>query len=396
MKKFIKYFLISFFVVCSLLFVVCSKSNAAYYYPHYFITGSISDTDGHIIDKKVYFYKSISGLQQSSFVSVPASAVYILNAFAVIPPPQPFAVVGEDCYAFIPTDNPADPANGYGADGVKVTLSGRGLDTANLEIKKGGGRAIDDGGSDGYVQPPAVGGVPPLFEWIKFGDRVYQKQMVEKSDYQFIVSSTPNISAKINSNIDISSNSLKIFANEGGAPDAKRTFAFDLGGIKTSAVGAISISDLSKPFSFSVPKEQKLVEGKNEIKFYVENTSGQATYEIATVVVVEGPVQVIGEIITYPSPFFPPKDRTTTIQYTLSADANIDLFFFSPTGEIIKKIMSTAGTNGGAAGVNKITWDGKKASGATVGNAIYSGALVDHDQGKVLKKFKLPISDYSR
>lgn len=401
-----RYFLLIAFVICHLTFVI-GAAQAAYYYPQYWISGKIVDPDSKGFGMTIYFYEFLDKLQDGSGAAygTAGNGNYMLNAGST-PNIDPFTflVPGVDVYhIYIPNSNPSDPANGYGADKMDLTLSGNGIDYATLKLTKGSGKI------DGtYIFPPKPGttvSIPPAFEYIKFGDRIYQKDLVQKAlinktDYKFIVPANPKISAKVNSTIALNTSSLSIKINSEttgptpaftiGAADIKN---LDAGG---SAVGAKSVSAkavTALSFAYDVPDEKKLGEGANTVKFYVEDANGVSTYEIATVTVMSGPAEIIGPVLTFPSPFSPTKDRTVTVQYTLSTNADIDVYVFSPTGETVKKFILLSGTNGGTAGVNKITWDGVKPTGATLGNAIYSGVVVSHAQGKILKKFMLTVVD---
>ncbi|MBI5701406.1 hypothetical protein HZC34_06155 [Candidatus Saganbacteria bacterium] len=398
MKKLLYILIFTLLVIGNWSLVICAASHAAYYYPQYWIGGTIQDPDAKATGMAVYFYEFLNKLQDGSGFAygLAEKDKYLLNAGST-PMTDPFLFLGgTDYHVFIPNSNQADPANGYGADKVDVKLSRSGIDYANLVLTKGGGKI--DGN---YVFPPApaagpgagIAYPPPLFDYIKFGNRIYQKALVEKGD-KFIVPATPKILAKVQSELALKSGSLSIKINESGGP----TPALTIGETKitnkelsASGVGAKSVNALS--FSYDVPEENKLGEGVNTIKIYVENADGTATFEVATVTVMSGPASILGPVLTFPSPFSPTKDKTVTIQYTLSTAADIDVHIFSPTGEIVKKFILLSGQEGGNAGVNKITWDGVKPTGLTLGNAIYSGVVVSHAQGKILGKFMLSVVD---
>jgi hypothetical protein len=115
------------------------------------------------------------------------------------------------------------------------------------------------------------------------------------------------------------------------------------------------------------------------------------TTYLATVEVMGGPLRMIGTPVVYPSPYSIKKDKIVTIQYGLSADANIDIYLVSVEGKRIKRFLPLAGEEGGSAGINKITWDGKTDQGFLAGNAIYVGTVVARDEGRLLGKFKLTV-----
>jgi flagellar hook assembly protein FlgD len=81
------------------------------------------------------------------------------------------------------------------------------------------------------------------------------------------------------------------------------------------------------------------------------------------------------------------------MQYTLSKDADIDIYIFSGAAEMVKKISCPAGSVGGSAGLNKVKWDGTRDAGGTIGNGIYVATIVAKQEGKMLSKFKINVFD---
>ena len=133
-------------------------------------------------------------------------------------------------------------------------------------------------------------------------------------------------------------------------------------------------------------------EGANTLKFRASNAYG-ITEEVGIVVVMSGALSVIGQPLTFPAPFSPTKDGKVTIQYTLSDDGDIDIILVSGAKQVIKKIVCFAGQEGGAAGVNKVEWDGKMDNGGIVGNGIYTGAIIARSEGRVLNaKYMIKMS----
>jgi len=95
-----------------------------------------------------------------------------------------------------------------------------------------------------------------------------------------------------------------------------------------------------------------------------------------------------GMPLNNPNPF-DPGSETTTIGYTLSKPANITLSFFDLAGNLIARNSYTANQEGGKAGYNAVTWDGRSSSGNFVGNGIYlyliiaDGAVAQNGKGKL-------------
>ena len=114
-----------------------------------------------------------------------------------------------------------------------------------------------------------------------------------------------------------------------------------------------------------------------------------ATYEASPFYVQsEREVAVQGFPLNHPNPFNAGEENTR-IGYTLSKPANITLSIFDLTGNLIAKKSYPAGENGGRAGYNEVTWDGKSDSGSYVGNGIYlyliiaDGKVVQNGKGKI-------------
>lgn len=386
MRNIFKNIILSLFVLS--LFVGASFAAVNYYfYPHYVITGVVTaDSGGSPSGKPVVFFQNTDFLNAGIFVSSEASSnKYVLNAYAAVPPLSYFVLMGATYYVAIPNSNPSSPSDGYGADPVAVSISGKGKEIANLYYKKGGGGGVIIGKT----------GESPLFDTIKFGNRVYQKSLVARGE-KFIVSATPKISATVKSDYGIDTKALSININEERGDASSHSFAVKEVDIKSviksaaAAEGAESIKMLS--FSYDVPSAYKLSEGQNTIKLKASNLYG-ATEEVAIVTVMSGPLSVIGQVLTYPSPFSPTRDKNVMITYTLSGDGDIDIILVSGGKQVVKKLTCFAGSEGGSAGLNKVYWDGKPDQGGVVGNGIYSGAIIDKALGKILARFKLSVVD---
>jgi len=112
-------------------------------------------------------------------------------------------------------------------------------------------------------------------------------------------------------------------------------------------------------------------------------------------VTMAGAVQVIGTPLNYPNPFKPlsadPNMNTTSIQYTLSADAPITVLIYDISGHEVKRIVSPAGQEGGRAGTNSVSWDGRSLFGEVAGNGMYIYKITS--RGRVLGTGKLVILD---
>jgi len=279
-------------------------------------------------------------------------------------------------------------ADNYGANPVSLTISGNGWDTSpDLQLILGGG-----------IGKPRDRGVPswllaeiPVVKNVWFDSKLYQKKLVEgASQLKYVVANQPKISVQVTAaNVGIDKNMLSVVMDEG------------LAGSKTYTLS--QFSDYSEVLGPQLPKEidfavnmktlgDTIADGDHSFKFYAGNNVG-TTYEVALVSVVGGPVSVIGTPINNPSPLHLSNQNQVIFQYGLSKDANIDIFLFDITGQVIKKFAFTAGQVGGQAGgsanPNKVPWDLTTDQGTRLAVGIYLWEIVDHDNKKVIGKGKL-------
>ena len=104
-----------------------------------------------------------------------------------------------------------------------------------------------------------------------------------------------------------------------------------------------------------------------------------------------GELRIVDKPLAHPVPFSPGAGRTVTFQYTLSQDADVDIFIFSSAGEVLKKISFLKGEEGGRIGLNKVSWDGISNLGTRLGNGIYVATIIHQEDRSVLGKIKLVI-----
>lgn len=97
---------------------------------------------------------------------------------------------------------------------------------------------------------------------------------------------------------------------------------------------------------------------------------------------------VQGIPLNYPNPF-DPGTGTTTISYTLSKAAGITLSIHDLRGTLISRMNFTAGANGGRAGYNTVSWNGRSDAGQVAGNGIYIYLIIA--DGRVVAKGKLMV-----
>jgi len=132
--------------------------------------------------------------------------------------------------------------------------------------------------------------------------------------------------------------------------------------------------------------------GTHTFKFHARGSGGlERDYPLLTGRIMGGGVQVIGRPYNFPNPFKPLSGGVTTIQYTLTVNATVTLIIYDITGHEVKRIRSSAGENGGMAGLNQVTWNGESMGNDVVGNGMYLYKIISGNE--VIGTGKLVIFD---
>jgi hypothetical protein len=144
---------------------------------------------------------------------------------------------------------------------------------------------------------------------------------------------------------------------------------------------------------FSLP--QGTGDDYHTILFNIREESGANDYASYQARVMSGSVQVIGMPLNYPNPFKPlstdPSENTTVINYTLSVDAPITVIVYDITGHEVLRRTAPAGTNGGRAGVNTISWNGRTLFGDVGANGMYVYKIISGN--RVISSGKIVVLD---
>ena len=357
--------------------------------PYYWILGQVNDADGGVITadgRKVVFFKSLDTLSVNAqdFIS---GNNFTLNAFLM---PATLVISG-DYYVAIPNDNPGNPAEGWGANPIKVNISGKGYENIGTTLTLAKGAGITD--------PGAPGGEPAPVIRVWFGNRLYQPQIYgadvpEDKKLPFIVKETGNLKIEVTIPDPYQLDEANSYAMEIRNP-LGQTSSYNLqeaAGFKASAVA-------TKPFvvEASYPELPMPTEGKGEYSFTFHASSkgniasATSVTQQALVTVMGGPLRLIGTPLTFPSPYSVKAHGIVSVQYTLSNNANIEIYLISVGGERVWRKICDSGAEGGSAGTNKVAWNGTTDMGYTVGSGIYVGTIVARDEGKLLGKFKLTV-----
>lgn len=366
------------------------------FYPNYSITGTVLDApDGTSANGyKAYFYRTIpeysSGFYAYDTVGTTGLSGlanrFMANAFSI---GISSLILGGTYYVGIPNDNPSDPATGYGADPVGVKISGSGLDEVStaLRLTKGGGAMLPPPPAPGVPREPA----PAIQVW--FGKRLYQPAIYgtkEEGKQPFVVTEKGNIRIEVNIPDPFQLDESKSYAMSLRTPAGE--VSFNLSRAESFKASSTGVKPLVVESAY--PEELRAM-GDETVYSFTFNASSKGNLALATsvstqaaVTVMGGPLKLIGIPISFPSPVHLRTDREAYIQYTLSKNGNVDIYFFDISARVVKKFVCNAGEEGGSAGVNKVKWNLITDQGSLIASGIYVFSLVDRDSGKLLGKGK--------
>lgn len=129
---------------------------------------------------------------------------------------------------------------------------------------------------------------------------------------------------------------------------------------------------------------------------FIRNKSGYWSAP-ATLSVKSGVLEVadskleVQDFLTGPNPCSP-MSSPVTIQYVLSKPADISLYLYSISGELVWSTTVLKNAEGGQSGFNKLIWEGKNMNGRVLANGMYILYLRAADGvAAVTKKWKLGV-----
>lgn len=124
----------------------------------------------------------------------------------------------------------------------------------------------------------------------------------------------------------------------------------------------------------------------------VTNSDGQAGTLAAGFKVETPTVSVIKPVVSSANPFNPSLGKTS-LNYTLSKDANIVIYIYNIRGERVWQYNAPAGSNGGVTGANSVVWDGLTAFQAFASEGVYIVEVTSTDGGgfHVLSRTKIAV-----
>ena len=102
-------------------------------------------------------------------------------------------------------------------------------------------------------------------------------------------------------------------------------------------------------------------------------------------------VELVGPTLAYPTPFKPLSGNIATVSYTLSTNANVSVYMYDISGQLLLTKKFSSGTAGGRAGYNQFTWNGRSDFGRIVGNGIYIYKIIT--SGRSIGTGKIVVMD---
>ncbi|MCU0641213.1 MAG: hypothetical protein MUC35_03895 [Candidatus Margulisbacteria bacterium] len=379
-------------IIALLLGIATLAAAAGFtFLPVYSVVGQVVDAPAApAAGRTVVFFKEMnerSEVTVYTLATVGSDGRYLVNATSNFDLPL---TVGETYKVAVVRD-----ASGYGAGPVSVTISGSGYDAAPAMTMAYGAGVIAIGPGITDIRQE----LPPVVK-LSFGSRLYQPALVT-DEKPFIISERPSVKADVTVDspyaLAMDPSKLTLVIDSGSASQQILEMQADNIAKKVLAAGSTAAEERISALSLAYNLAEALTEGKHHFTVNARSSGAMGaagiTAYVATVEVMGGPVRLIGVPICSPSPYSITKNRIVTIQYTLSKDADIQLVFLDISGQTILSRTYLKGTEGGSAGVNKVTWDGQTDRGYKAGNGIYLGTVVSKEDNRKLGTVKLTVFD---
>jgi len=224
---------------------------------------------------------------------------------------------------------------------------------------------------------PSLDVVPPEITGVKFNGRPYFNVVDGKGD---IIYHTPRMSATIT---DYGSTEIVSIITPEGVDISSVKIRFD------TYLFDVSEEAFSLSSTESVPITPESDTTVVYMDFEIPGRLGDTTY-ICTIEardraipwhsrgiwtgkvrVIGDEARVIGDALCHPTPFKPLTDPYVIISYTLSTNADVTLYIYDISGQIVLTKKFSSGLPGGQAGYNDFTWDGHTDFGGMVANGIF-------------------------
>jgi hypothetical protein len=156
------------------------------------------------------------------------------------------------------------------------------------------------------------------------------------------ITTKPKIRGRITDNTGIDTSTVKVYID---------------GTEVTGTVTVVSLTTVEVNYEVTTA----LADGDHKVKIEAKDTIGNiGTKEVTGLKVASGSVTITTPV-AYPMTFAPARGDTVRIGYNMTGDADIDLYIFNLGGNLVYHQRYASGTNGGRAGYNEVTFDGRSA-----------------------------------
>ncbi|KAF0134660.1 MAG: psrP [Candidatus Saganbacteria bacterium] len=159
----------------------------------------------------------------------------------------------------------------------------------------------------------------------------------------------------------------------------------------TALAASITLTvDTNNPYIFTGAYTPTLTDGKYTIIIKATDNSGNVTSKEVSELSVQTQtdLKIQGTPLSYPNPFNP-ELVNAAIGYTLSKASNVSVTFHDLMGNQIAKKSYSSVVDGGKAGYNEISWNGRDDSNSLAGNGTY--IYIISGDGKYLSKGKVTV-----
>ncbi|HTY12631.1 MAG TPA: Ig-like domain-containing protein [Candidatus Omnitrophota bacterium] len=173
-------------------------------------------------------------------------------------------------------------------------------------------------------------------------------------------------------------------------PVTAKSYLKDQGTGNVTITGLTLSADPSNSYLLGGNYSPTLSDGIYTVRIEAADSSGRITSrEVVDLAVQTGAdLAIQGTPLNFPNPF-DPDNGPTSIAYTLSKSADITLNIYDLMGGLVVKKNFGANSEGGKAGYNEASWDGKDNGGHPVGNGLYIYLIIGN--GNVLGKGKITV-----
>jgi hypothetical protein len=122
----------------------------------------------------------------------------------------------------------------------------------------------------------------------------------------------------------------------------------------------------------------------------VRAVSGELSVDLDIETALVDPNAGGGTVTNYPNPFHP-DEAPTTIAYVLQDNASVRLRIYTLSGGLVLDRQFATGDQGGQAGLNEVTWDGRNGDGEIVASGGYIALIEAEGNGATMHVMRRKI-----